>query len=188
MILKEDKDLPAKIQSFVAQITSDYCTSARFSLPDDALLDTNRTKWYINRQTYTLILPNFIKRILHPISSTNITSNTKEKANKGVVTEKLTALTFNEHKVKELKKGDPKFFREVVQKRGLFLQEVQNPRDDNKEECGKYLFNGKCNSKCARRASHTLPSGKQKLDALGFRSDCLGIYNKAKSASDQDFQ
>ena len=88
-------------------------------------------------------MPAFINHILYPTPPTKPTSNTKGKSNKGVITEKLTALMFDEHNVKELKKGGPKFFREVVQKNGLFLQEVQNPRYNNEEECGKYLLTRK---------------------------------------------
>ena len=84
---------------------SNYYTSARFSLPDDALLDTDQIKcWDINRLTYTLPLSNFI---LYPTSPTKSTSNTKGKTNKGFITKKLTALTLDEHNVKELKKRGP---------------------------------------------------------------------------------
>ena len=103
---------------------SDYCTSAHFTIPNDALLDCDIIKWDTIRRTYKLPLPDFFKSLLYPTSPKKPISNTNGKSDNGGITKKLTALTFNEHNVKELKKGDQKLFKEVIQKQGLLLRDI----------------------------------------------------------------
>ena len=39
-----DKELPTKIQSFVSQVTSEYCADTHFGMPDSAILNCQKVK------------------------------------------------------------------------------------------------------------------------------------------------
>jgi len=92
------------------------------------------------------------------------------------------------HDVMDLKKGK-KYFREVIQKKGLFCQEVSNPMySGDCEGCGKFIWIGQCSSRCLRAGAHVQPEGQRKEALVTFQNECQERYNKDKKGSDPDFQ
>ena len=98
------------------------------------------------------------------------------------------SLQFDQHEDKELKR-DKAFFREVIQKNGLFLKDCPKPMfNADMEECGKFVYLGICNNKCPRNASHCLPTGTRKSNLRKFKEDCLSRYKASKHSGAPDFQ
>ena len=63
------KDLPPLIQSFVSQVTSDYCEDTRFGMPDSAILNCQMVKRDIMWGLAKLPLPPSVNNIIHPTAT-----------------------------------------------------------------------------------------------------------------------
>ena len=64
-----DKDLPPRIQSFVSQVTSDYCAYTRFGILDPAILNFQMVKRDIMWGLAKLPLPPSVNNIIHPTAT-----------------------------------------------------------------------------------------------------------------------
>lgn len=183
-----DPDLPPKIQSLVEGTAHDYITEARFYVASDDILDTDDIKKAIKRRYCPYELLPAVQTILHPPPPSGRKKSgdpaPAPKAGRGSG-KKGPA----KHQDKDLKNSH-NFFRQVIQKHGLFLENVPNPVfNDKSEECSKYVFTGQCGApNCKRGASHSPPTGTRKTNLLSFRTECLERYNAAKGPSDPDFQ
>ena len=188
-----DRDLPAKIQAICGSIANEFCSEARFYVPRDIILDSDDIKRSIMRRTFTFTLPAAIQAILHPVTHQNRGGGERGGGRGGEREARAPAappgqLTFDKHNVKEIKRSR-KFFKEVIQKQGLFLPNVPKPMyDETQEECGIYLFTGTCNPNCARSGAHVPPTGERKADILEYKKSCIARYNANKPANGQDFQ
>jgi hypothetical protein len=183
-----DPDLPPKIQSLIEGTVHDYITEGRFYVPSDDILDTDDIKKAIKRRYCPYELLPAVQAILHPPPSSGRKkpSDPTPPSNAGRGGDKKGAA---KHQDKDLKNSH-NFFRQVIQKHGLFLKNVPNPVfNDKSEECSKFVFTGQCSApNCKRGASHSPPTGARKTNLLSFRAECLERYNAAKGPSDPDFQ
>ena len=80
-ITRMDMDLPTKIQSFVAQIVSNYCIYSCFGIPSDTMLNFSMVTREIEWNTHNLPLPTAIREHLHPTPTK--TPNGRPKAKNG---------------------------------------------------------------------------------------------------------
>ena len=117
-------------------------SGALFTIPDETLLSSNMVKREMNMNNYCLSLSKTVRDLPYLKSPSG-----RAKASNGGGNVKEKSLTFQEHKVQKLKR-DRNFSVEVIQQFGLLMKDVQNPKFDGGAESCKFIFNGRCTSKC----------------------------------------
>ena len=97
-------------------------------------------------------------------------------------------LLFHAHNDKSLKKSRT-YYKQVIQLCGIHLPGIPNSMfNEDLQECGKFIFLGACNNKCARRLAHVKPSVQRKADHKKFNKDCHRRHKEEKGNSAEDFQ
>ena len=133
------KDLRPHIKSFVSQVTSDYYVDTHFGMPDSVILNCQMVKRDIMWGLAKLPLPPSVNNIIHP-TATKAKPPRSDIPGPGGGGEKKdnTKCEYDTHAVSQLKGKNRPFFRKVIQKHGIFPQDVKNPKFDNShEECAK---------------------------------------------------
>ena len=154
-------------------------------MPDECKLDCADLQRDILHNTANLPLFPEVRNILHPTKSKPGQTPHDNQARGRNHEKEDTGLTFDKHNDRDLVKSK-EFFKQVIQKYGLHLGGVPKPMYNmEKEECGKYMSIGVCNSNCKPCDTHVPPTGAQKGNLKKFQEDCLGRY---KANGGRDFQ
>ena len=93
-----------------------------------------------------LLLPPSVNRITHP-NATKAKPPRSDRYGPGRDGENKynTKREYDTHAVSQLKIKNRRFFREVIQKHGIFPKDVRNPKfDGSHKECSKNIFTGNC--------------------------------------------
>eukprot|EP00985_Skeletonema_marinoi_P033167 scaffold40642_cov402-Skeletonema_marinoi.AAC.1 len=185
-----DRDLPARLESLMSEEFSEFFTRARHGVPPLYLLEGDIQRQAVLRGHIKPDLPKAVEQALRP--------PTKEERKRKQADElqpppnkRRNTLSDQAHsnQPNEFKMTHDKFH--LLVQRQITNKQVNVPMcpSTNSNECCKFIFVGKCNSKCPRSAAHTPPAGnRNRMENLRkFMADCHRAYRSNKNPTDPDF-
>ncbi len=181
-----DRDLPARIESSMAEEFNEFFLKAKHGVPPISLLDGDAHRQALLRG---YIKPDLSKTIEEALRPTPKDDRKRKAAEELQPPPAKRSDHVHTNQPNELKMAHEKFHL-LVQKQ-ISNKRVKVPMcyPTNSNECCKYVFTGKCNQLCPRAAAHIPPAGNRtRMDNLRkFVADCHVAYKANKSPTDPDF-
>lgn len=185
-----DRDLPARLESLMSELFSEFFDRAKHGVPPLYLLDGDTQRQSLLRGHIKPDLSRAVEEALRPPSKEDRKRKQGDEL-QGPPNKRRNTLSDQVHsnQPNEFKMTSEKFH--LVVQRAISKKQVNVPMcpSANSNECCKFIFFGKCNSNCPRSAAHTPIAGnRNRMENLRkFLLDCQAAYRSNKSPTDPDF-
>ena len=190
--IQRDKDqwLPARIECFICDSYCRFFEAAKYSIPSESHLLADDVRTGLIRGTIKPDIPKQIMSILNPEKKRQ-QNNQNNNGNGDKVDpdqKKRLQKQTHENQPKDIKMSKTMYAK--VMAPAIREKKIKMPDfTEGCAECGKYIFEGECNTNCWRSKAHepVKENTKRHKDLKKARDEALKSYNASKGPNDQNF-